>query len=201
MGDIERCFAALDARLDVRATYHGAAGDRLLDEGHARLVGQMAALLRSSGWEVHAEVTYSEFGERGSIDLLGWHAAARALLVDEVKTEIGSVEGTLRPFDAKCRLAIKIAGERFGWRPAVMGRMLILPELRSVRRTVERHAEVLYGALPARSRSLRSWVAAPAANVGGIWFLSEPQPANATRNPSSILRVRTSQPRSAAARG
>lgn len=196
IGDVERCFAALDARLDVRAWYHGAAADRLLDEGHAVLVGAKQVLVARYGWQPHPEVTFSEFGERGSIDLLAWHPARRALLVDEMKTELGSVEGTLRPFDAKCRLAIKVAGERFGWRPVVVGRMLVLPDDRTVRRTVERHADVLFGALPAHSRALRSWIARPEGNIAGIWFLSTGQPANVTRNPSSIRRVRMPRPRS-----
>jgi hypothetical protein len=155
------------------------------------------ALLTRSGWRTFSEVTFNEFGERGSIDLLAWQPAARALLVDEIKSELGSLEGTLRSFDIKCRLAIKIAQERFGWRPVMMGRMLVLPETGVARRTVERHADVLRATLPARSRELRSWVAKPSGNVAGIWFLSSDQPANATRNPSSILRVRRQRSRSA----
>jgi hypothetical protein len=80
-----------------------------------------------------------------------------------------------------------------------MGRMLILPDERTVRRSVERHADLLYGALPARSRALRRWVTAPSGNVAGVWFLTIGQPANATRNPSSFRRVRPRSPRSAGA--
>ncbi len=196
IGDVDACFRALGGRLDVRGWYNGAAGDRLLDEVHAQLVGAKQRLLVVHRWESRSEVTFSEFGERGSIDLLGWHAATRALLVDEMKSEIASVEGTLRPFDVKCRLAIKVARERFGWEPTIMGRMLVLPAERSVRRTVERHAGVLYGALPTHSRELRRWIAHPAGNIAGIWFLTTGQPANLTRNPSSVRRVRRPASRS-----
>ena len=194
--DIERCFSVLDAHLDVRVWHHGAAIDRLFDEGHARLVAQMALLLREHGWEVKVEVSFSEFGERGSFDLLAWHPGKQALLVQEMKTELGSVEGTLRPFDAKCRLAIKVVGERYGWKPLIMGRMLVMPEERTVRRQVGRFAGLLYGQLPARSRALRSWAVAPTGNIAGIWFLTEVQPVDGKRNPSAILRVRRSRPRS-----
>jgi transcriptional regulator with XRE-family HTH domain len=194
--DIEACFASLGGRLDVRAWYHGAAADRVLDETHAVLLGRKQDLVSRHGWIPHPEVTFSEFGERGSIDLLAWHPAARALLVDEMKSELGSVEGTLRPFDAKCRLAIKVAGERFGYVPRIMGRMLVFPDERTVRRAVDRHAGVLYGALPAHSRALRSWITEPSGNIAGIWFLTIGQPINATRNPSSIRRVRRRGPRS-----
>ncbi|HWH37064.1 MAG TPA: helix-turn-helix transcriptional regulator [Candidatus Limnocylindrales bacterium] len=196
IGDVARCFAALGGRLDVRAWYGGAAADRLLDEVHALVVGALQGVLVRHAWQVHPEVTYSEFGERGSIDLLGWHPPTRALMISEVKSEIGSVEGTLRPFDAKCRLTVKVARERFGWQPAIIGRMLVLPDERTVRRSVERHAAVLYGALPARSRALRSWVSQPAGNIAGIWFLTIGQPANVTRNPSAVRRVRRRGPRS-----
>ena len=64
-----------------------------------------AALLEAEGWLTAAEVTYSGYGERGSIDLLAFHPATRTLLVVEVKTEIASVEETLRRHDAKVRLA------------------------------------------------------------------------------------------------
>lgn len=195
-GDVERLLAALDGRLDVRGSYHGAAGDRLLDERHALILGARATLLRRYEFVPQSEVSFSEYGERGSIDLMGWHAARRALLVEEIKSELGSIEGTLRPFDAKCRLASKIARERFGWHPLVMARILVLPEESAARRAVERHAAVLDSALPARSRDLRSWLRKPVGHTAGIWFQSAAQHVNAKRNPSAILRVRSRRPRS-----
>lgn len=80
-GDVELLFAALDGRLDVRAWYHGAAGDRLLDELHAGLLGGTAAYLNSQHWLTKVEVTFSRYGERGSIDLLAWHAGTQALIL------------------------------------------------------------------------------------------------------------------------
>lgn len=189
VGDIDRCLAALDARVDMRAWYHGAAADRLLDERHAQLVSQMIQILRRYGWVVQVEVSFAHFGDRGAIDILAWHPGRRALAVLEIKSELGSIEGTLRPFDVKYRLARQIAMDRFGWRPVLMGRILVLPEDRTARRMVERHAAVLDTALPDRSRALRTWLRQPAGNVAGIWFLTDVQPVNATRNPSSIRRV------------
>jgi len=193
-GEVESCLAALDARLVVSATYHGAAGDRLLDEGHARLVALMVVMLRRYGWEVRVEVSFSEYGERGSIDILAWHPVYRALLVVEVKSELGSIEGTLRPFDIKCRLAPKLARERFGWQPRTIGRMLVLPEDRTARRAVERHEPSLSAALPARSRRLRAWLRDAGEPIGGIWFLSGVGSTDAMRNPSAIRRVRKPRP-------
>jgi hypothetical protein len=40
-------------------------------------------------------VTFSIYGERGSIDLLAWHSETRTLLVVELKSELTSIEETL----------------------------------------------------------------------------------------------------------
>jgi hypothetical protein len=191
VGELERTFGALGATVDIVIKWRGAALDRVLDEAHALLVGLVVHELRRLGWEVFVEASFSLRGERGSIDILAWHAASRTLLVVEVKSEIGSVEGTLRPLDMKVRLAPAIAAERFGLpRPAVVARVLVLPETSTARRTVARHAGVLNTALPARSRDVRRWLARPVGGLAGTWFLSSAQLVNAMKNPSAIRRVR-----------
>ncbi len=189
--EVSRCLAALGAELEVRALYRGAAADRLLDEGHAALVGVVVATLRRLGWEARVEVAFSEWGERGSYDILAWHAGARAVLVIEVKTELGSVEGTLRPLDVKVRLAPTVAQDRFGWRARLVGRALVMPEGRNGRRAVERHSVVLRAQLPATSRGLHTWLRAPVAEIGAIWFVSAPDGGAWQQNPSSVRRVRS----------
>jgi len=195
-GDVDRCLAALDARLDVRAWHHGAAADRLLDERHASLVGEIVRILRRHGWIVEVEVSFSDYGDRGSIDVLAWQPLGRVLAVLEIKSELGSLEGTLRPFDMKFRLAPKIVRERFGWQPLTIGRILVLPEDRTARRAIERHSVVLDVALPARSRQLRTWLRNPVGGIAGIWFLTERQHSNLARNPSAIRRVSRGNSRS-----
>ncbi|MEP7359962.1 MAG: hypothetical protein ABI744_00150 [Chloroflexota bacterium] len=194
--EIDRCFEALDARLDLAIRYHGAAVDRLLDEGHAALVAQFVRLLTRLGWETRVEVTFNNYGERGSIDIVAWHRGRRALLVVEVKSELSSLEGTLRPFDIKCRLAPRVVREQFGWEPSTVGWVLLLPEDRTARRNVERHRDVLDQKLPRRSRALHRWLRDPEGNVAGIWFLTNGGSADAKRNPSAIQRVRKPKPRS-----
>ncbi len=107
--------SALGAELVVTVRWRGPDLDRMRDEGHAAVVATIASILNAEGWLTAAEVTYSEYGERGSIDLLAFNPAARILLVVEVKTEVVSVEETLRRHDAKVRLAPRIARQRFGW--------------------------------------------------------------------------------------
>jgi transcriptional regulator with XRE-family HTH domain len=164
---------ALDAGASLDVRWRGGILDRLLDERHATLVGTVASLLTGWGWEVVPEVSYSVFGERGSIDLIAWHAASRTLLIIEVKTDLVSVEGTLRKLDEKVRLGPKIIAERFGWRPALVGRLLILPADRTQRRHVERHAAVLDRALPVRGRAVRAWLRRPHGNLAGLWFVTD----------------------------
>ena len=101
---------ALDATAWLDVSWRGGIIARLLDERHAALVGAVASSLTSWRWEVVPELSYSEYGERGSIDLAAWHADSRTLLVIEVKTELVSVESTLRKLDEKVRLGPKIVG-------------------------------------------------------------------------------------------
>lgn len=191
---------ALDVVLGATASWKGAELDRTLDEGHARLVGLLVARLLAAGWIAKVEVSYSEYGERGSIDVLGWHEATATLAVFEIKTELGSVEGLLRPLDVKVRLAPTIARKQFGWRAARVARIVVFPESRTVRRHVQRHAAVLDEALPARTVEIRKWLDAPAGVVRGRWFLSNSDGNALTRNPSTIRRVRPKKTAEPAAR-
>jgi hypothetical protein len=85
---LRRVLAALDAWLVAEVRWRGAALDRLLDEDHATIVALVVSLLTAYGWETRVELTYSEFGERGSFDILAWHAPSRTLLVIEIKTDL-----------------------------------------------------------------------------------------------------------------
>jgi transcriptional regulator with XRE-family HTH domain len=171
---IRRVADAVEAHLAIELRWQGAALDRLLDEQHAQLVAATARALESLGWHVMPEVSYSRFGERGSIDLVGWRADTRALLVVEVKTELGSIELTLRKLDEKERLAAQIVADRFGWQPATVSRLLVLPDASTPRRQVYRHSELLARALPLRGAALRTALKHPQVNVSGLWFVSAP---------------------------
>lgn len=189
--EVERCLAALGAELEVRASYRGAEVDRLIDRVHSMLAARVVEVLRRAGWQVQTEVTFSEWGERGSYDILAWHAQSRTLLVIEVKSELASVEGTLRQLDVKVRLAPTIARKRFGWQARASAGVLVLPEDRSARRQVTASATLLRAALPATSREIRSWLRTPGASLSGIWFVSASDGRAWPRNPSSVRRVRS----------
>ena len=150
---IRTAFRGVEASAEWEIRWRGGAIDRLLDERHAGLVGAITEFLVPRGWEVIPELTYSEFGERGSIDLVAWHAATSTLLIVEVKTELTSVEHTCRKHDEKVRLGPRLVASRFGWRTRSVGRLLVLPDLRTARRHVERADPVLVRVYPLRGRA------------------------------------------------
>jgi transcriptional regulator with XRE-family HTH domain len=178
-------LATLGARISVRVLSHGEDLDRLLDAGHAEIVERVTRLLRRRGWEVAPEVTFSVYGERGSIDVLATHPSTGALLVVEVKSAVPDVQATLAGIDRKARLALGIARER-GWPARSISRWLVLPGDKTSRRRVERHAATFSAALPGRTVEMRRWSTAPEGAMAGVMFVSPGTHATArhrTRRP------------------
>jgi hypothetical protein len=167
---LRRVLSGVEARVGLDVRWRGGDLDRLLDERHAALVGAAVKELRGYGWATAVEITYSHYGERGSIDLLAFHPTTSALLVVEVKSELTSLEETLRRLDAKVRLAPTIALERLGWQGSSTSRLLVLPETTTARRRLEAHAAVLDVALPFRGVRLRQWLQKPDHSGAGIRF-------------------------------
>ena len=176
---------ALGARLDCRLLWNGEALDRLLDESHAALVETVVLWLTSLGWEVATEVSFSIRVERGSIDVLAFHPATATLLVVEVKSVVPDVQATFVTLDRKTRLASEIARGR-RWRPARLGRLLVVREDRTARRRVSAHAATFAGAFPARGWAVRRWLQAPARGGRGEIPAGRPA-ASGDRTPFSGL--------------
>lgn len=170
VGTLRRLIAALDSELVLMVRWRGGELDRLLDEGHATIVGTTATLLEGRGWDTRIEASYSVFGERGSIDVLGWHPVTRTLIVVEVKTEIASVEETIRKHDVKVRLGSRLAAERYGWHAGRVARLLVLPDTTTARRRVARHDAVLSRVYPLRAQGLRAWLRRPESAADGLLF-------------------------------
>lgn len=168
---MRRLFGALDARWEPTVSWRGGELDRLVDAEHASLVGRAVELLRSRGWLVEVEVTYSIYGERGSIDILAWRPDATFVLVVEVKSSLTSVESTLRKLDEKVRnVQTTLAVQRFGRGERTVGRLLVLPSNTVARRRVDGERRVLDVALPDRGPVVRRWLRRPDADLRGIWF-------------------------------
>jgi transcriptional regulator with XRE-family HTH domain len=169
---IRSAFHGVEASIEWDLRWRGGALDRLLDELHAALVGAITDVLIAAGWEVVPELTYNVYGERGSIDLVAWHSESATLLIVEVKSELASIEATLRKHDEKVRLGPGVAAERFGWRPRPVTRLLILPDQRTARRRVERADAILRRSYPVRGWAARRWLRDPVGRGDGLIFLS-----------------------------
>jgi hypothetical protein len=187
---LRRHARALGGELRVELLFRGGELDRLMDEGHAALVGAVATRLEHLGWETRPEVSFAVFGERGSVDLVAWHAGSATLLVIEVKTELVSIEETLRRHDAKTRLAARIVEERFGWRPRRVARLLVLPDATTPRRQVRHNDAVLRTAYPARGARLRAWLRSPSGSVAGLAFVPPTTDGRTVASPVSRRRIR-----------
>lgn len=175
--DLRDHFSRLGASVRVTVWYDGATLDRLLDEDHAAVIESGIRMLDRYSWKPATEVTFSEWGERGSIDLFGSRETERAVFIGEAKSAWGSLEETLRSLDVKIRLAPTIAQERLGWRPRTIGAAIIFPEDATARRIAQRHSATLGVSYPDRNRAIRRWLQAPSGPLRGLWFLSNPKPS------------------------
>jgi hypothetical protein len=180
---LRRIFTVVEARGRFSLWWNGAAADRILDERHARLVERAVVLLERRRWIVAVETSFSEYGERGSIDILAAHPSERAAAVVEVKSEFGSLEETNRVLDVKARLGAKVAERLWGWTPTSIGRLLVLPDETRCRRVVEVHQRTMGAVYPARGRQVRAWLRAPSGPLSGIWFLSEARHRSSVSGP------------------
>lgn len=168
---LRRILAALDAQLVTDVRWRAGELERLLDAAHAALGEVLTRLLVKAGWDVRVEVTYSEYGERGSIDLLAFLPSIGTLLVVELKTDITSVELTLRKVDEKVRLSRGIA-QRLGWQVRKVGWLLVMPDTSTLRRKVAAHASIFDRSFPLRGNAIRAWIRRPSGAIAGLWFLS-----------------------------
>ena len=187
---IRSIFGSVDASYDGVVTWRGGQLDRLLDARHAAIVERMAGTLRSMGWEVAAEVSFNEYGDRGSMDLFALHPLARAALVVEVKSELTAIEETVRRLDVKLRVAPGVAKTRFGSRPLTVSAVLVLPDTSAVRARVQAHGATFQASLPARTVAIRRWLAAPTGGtrVAGILFLRDTNPGGRARGSGRPLQ-------------
>lgn len=168
-----RVFVAAGGRTHLATWWNGAAADRILDERHAALVERAVGVFQRRGWTTAVEVSFSEYGERGSVDVLAADQRHLAVAVGEIKSDLGSLEETNRRLDVKGRLAPVIAQRQFGWRPKVVGKILIVPEASTIRRIVAAHALTMASAYSTQGRAVRERIRDPSRSMSGLWFLSE----------------------------
>ena len=182
--------SALDAHIDLGLRWRGGQVDRLLDARHAALQQEVVRRLsRVPGWVVAPEVSFSVFGERGSIDLLAWHAGRGAVLVIELKSRIVDLQDLLRTMDQRGRLAPAIARGR-GWSARAVSTWVAVEDTDANRRRVRDHADLLRTAFPATGTMIRRWLRDPFQPVHALSFVSIERLGSRTRPLGTPERVR-----------
>ena len=150
----------------------------------------MAGWLRTfPGWEFRPEYSFSVYGERGVIDLIGWHADGRALLECEHKTDIvdsGELFGTI---DRRRRLGATIV-ESLGWKPATVSTLLVIGEGDTNRRRVGDLAATFDAALPDRILTVRRYLHNPDHAIRGLMFFADRRPGQVINGFATVRRVR-----------
>jgi transcriptional regulator with XRE-family HTH domain len=180
---------ALDARLDVAIRWSGADLDRLLDEAHIALVDRLVHLYRAAGWEVDVEVSFSEWGERGSIDVVARRPATGIVSVNEVKASVGDGQATVHGIDRKARLMPAIARKR-GWACRSVARILVVEASSMNRRRIAEHDATFSAAFPVRGKDVAAWIRNPGERpVSGLLFLASATGGSARRARAGAQRV------------
>lgn len=168
---LRRCLAALEIRLDLRPQWRGAELDRMLDSTHASVQAAWASLLRSLGWQVWIERSFSHYGERGRIDLFCWHEGTRIALIIEVKTELADAQALLGGLDVKTRLADSIARGLGLGQPATSIPMILFTESMTTRRRVAALSS-LFTQFDMRGKAAIHWLRDPRSPVAGLMIFT-----------------------------
>jgi hypothetical protein len=145
--------------LTLEITLRGPTGDLVKDEEHALLTQWVKRQLEPMGWQIDAEASYSIYGERGRIDLLGWHPDRRIVLIDEQKTDLPDVQDVLGTLDVKERLARPIAREH-GWDADAVAVLLVITRTNRNARTVQRF-DALFSRFALRGAAAVRWLRDP----------------------------------------
>ena len=201
LGRLFEVSRAVEAVLDLRLRWRGEQLDRLLDEAHSGLVEAVVEMLKHDGWEVAVEVSFSIWGERGSIDILALHPATATLFVIEVKSVVPDNQAAILGLDRKARLAARIAEER-GWQAKVVAKMLVVAATATSRRRVARSGATFDAAFPVRGTQLRRWLRNPTGTVSGLLFVPYVSRGDLRKRRPGLERVRRpAEPASGGCRG
>lgn len=184
----------LDIRVEMLPRSRGADLDRLLNARHTALTEAVVRWWSGFGaWTMRPEPSFAHFGERGVIDIVGWHPGRQALLQVELKTDVvdsGELLGTL---DRRRRLGRAIV-EPLGWEPAVVSTLLVIGESSANRDRVRALRATFDAALPHRSAAVRRYLQDPGGELRGLMFFADRHPGQVTTRFAAVRRVR--KPRS-----
>jgi transcriptional regulator with XRE-family HTH domain len=199
LGTLRRVARGLDISIGLNAWWRSGEVDRLLDSAHAALVDHVIAQLQSAGWIALAEVTFNQFGDRGSADIVAWHPTRRVLLIIEVKTRINDVQETLSSIAKKVRVLPDVLAKEQGWRPVSVGRVLVLADTSTNRRIVEGHRALFISSFPMATAAVKRLIRGGSTTRadadehawGGRWFVRYDAVGSGRTPVRQVLRVRS----------
>lgn len=169
--------------------WNGEGLDRLLDQAHAELVESLVTRLRRDGWIAEVEATLAIRGERGSIDVLGFHERRGIVLVAEAKSVVPDSQATLSGVDRKARLAPEIARSR-GWACRGVARVLVVGDTTTSRRRVHALAATYRVAFPVTGGQVGQWMRDPDRPIAGLLFLPYVRRVHGRKPITGAQRVR-----------
>ena len=149
--------------------------DQLLDQAHAALVELSLRSMGRAGWVTRVEYTFNEYGERGSVDIVGWRAVDRMLAIAEIKSRIDDVQDMNATFSRKSRLIPRVVARDEGWEPRAVLRLLVLVDTRQNRDVIRRHRATFDAIWPLGTVDMRRRIVRDdpdAGDAGGIWFVA-----------------------------
>jgi transcriptional regulator with XRE-family HTH domain len=167
-----RVCAVLQIEQVLEVRWRGGLGDRLIDRGHARIVEAVLAALGRLGWESIPEFTFNVYGERGSVDVLAWHARSRTLLILEIKTMLTDLQRLLMAMSRKLRLVPGEVARDRGWKPRAIGHVVVVQGTRANRAIVARHRATFDATFPHDTSEVRQWLRKPTGDFAGLWFVA-----------------------------
>lgn len=188
---LRRVARVLEARLDLRLWTRAGDVERLASSNHSALVESLIASLQGAGWAARPEVSFSLDGERGLVDLVGWHPQTRTLLLIEVKSEVVDVGELVGTFDRKRRLAPRIA-RLLEVEPAAHAAALIVADTKTNHRRVQGHAATFRATLPDGGQRFRAFVRKPNGTIAAVAFWPIRQPGSVRALAQGVRRVRRS---------
>jgi transcriptional regulator with XRE-family HTH domain len=188
-GQIRAVARALDARFEGLVRWQGGDLDRLTNRGHAQMHEAMARWFAElDGWLAVPEVSFAHYGERGVIDILGWHASTGTVLVVELKTVLVDINDLMSTMDRRRRLAWKIAMD-LGWNAKSVATWVVVSPGRTNDRALAEHATVLRAKFPDDGRSMRRWLGRPSGEVAALSFLPKARLSDLGRDGRTPRRV------------
>jgi transcriptional regulator with XRE-family HTH domain len=189
-----RVAEAIGADVNLAPTWRGPKLARLLDKRHAALQNAVASELSELGWVLRIEEPFNHFGDRGSVDILGTWPVNGALLIVEIKSEIDSLEETVRTLRMKSRVVPIVQRRDSGRASGPVGAVLVLPEGSTHRDLLMRHGALISASLPARNWDVRRWLAEPAGDLRGVLFFRDTDPGGTKLDLATPDRIRRPGP-------